>query len=232
MRKVLQRIRSDSRIVFIHGITGSSMDTWCHKETQFYWPSSIGPDVCSARVFTFGYDADVMSIWHPVSQLGIDSHSQNLLGSLARVRSDTGTDNRQIFFITHSLGGLVAQNALCLSQVSAEKHIRLVGDCTAAIMFLGTPHLGSDLASWARYGTNLASMVTRPARNLLSLLEPRSEMLASIQERFHNIVRSRKDEHSELLITCFYEELPVAIVGLVSLDFGCESVAYVHIGRS
>ncbi|BCS26804.1 uncharacterized protein APUU_51515A [Aspergillus puulaauensis] len=197
-------------IVFVHGLTGSAGDTWHHKDTGFYWPANIGTgNHVPARVFTFGYDADVAKFWQPVSQLGIDNHASNLLGSLARVRSETETvstfltipsdcrrtvlgnnfdkETRKIIFIAHSLGGLVAQNALCLSQTSAEIHIRDVGNSILAIMFLGTPHLGADIASWARLGTSIASLVTRPARDLVRVLEPGSEMLASIQDRFHSI---------------------------------------------
>lgn len=124
-------------------------------------------------------------------------------------------ESHKVIFIAHSLGGLVAQNALCLSQTSAELHIRDVGNSILAIMFVGTPHLGADIASWARLGTSIASLVTRPARDLVRVLEPGSEMLASIQDRFHSILRSKRDDGQEILITCFYEELPMLGVGEV-----------------
>ena len=83
-------------------------------------------------------------------------------------------------------------------------------------MFMGTPHFGADLASWARLGTSIASLVTRPERDFVRDLEPGSKALASIQNRFHNILRSKKHDGQEIFITCFYEELPMLGVGEVS----------------
>lgn len=124
-------------------------------------------------------------------------------------------ETRKILFVVHSLGGLLTQNALCLSRGSAEKHIWRIGDCTIAIAFLGTPNFGADLASWAKFGTNIVRTVIHANTDIVSVLRPGSEMLASIQSGFHNILRLRKEEGLEISITCFYEELPLPIVGEV-----------------
>lgn len=50
-------------IVFVHGLTGDSYNTWLEKETQTYWPKDIlSVDVPDARILAFGYDADVTKI--------------------------------------------------------------------------------------------------------------------------------------------------------------------------
>lgn len=117
--------------------------------------------------------------------------------------------------MVHSLGGLVTQNALYLSRSSAERHIRQIGDCTIAIAFLGTPNFGADLASWAKFGTDVARMVKHVNPDIVSVLRPGSEMLANIQSGFHQLLRLRKEEDAEISITCFYEELPLSIIGEV-----------------
>jgi len=109
----------------------------------------------------------------------------------------------------------VTQSALCLSKNSAESHIQQIGHCTIAIAFLGTPHHGADLAAWAKFGTNIAQIVKRTNTDIVSILRSGSEMLANIQNGFHNILRTRKGEGTEIAITCFYEELPLPMVGEV-----------------
>ena len=49
----------------------------------------------------------------------------------------------------HSLGGLVTKKALCMSETSPEKHLRQLHNSTIAIAFLGTPHRGSGMATYA-----------------------------------------------------------------------------------
>jgi hypothetical protein len=44
---------------------------------------------------------------------------------------------------------------------NAEQNQRQILDCTQAIAFLGTPHRGSDLASWANLVANLVNTARR-----------------------------------------------------------------------
>ena len=81
--------------------------------------------------------------------------------------------------------------------------------------FLGTPHYGADLAAWGTFGSQVAK-IDRPANtDIVAVLKPGSEVLAVIQDDFHNLFRRRKTENSEIAITCFYEELPFPLVGEV-----------------
>jgi len=52
---------------------------------------------------------------------------------------------------------------------------------------------------------------------ILAVLERESEVLARVQDEFHTMVRSRNQERLQpIKITCFFEELPVPGVGVVS----------------
>ena len=84
-------------------------------------------------------------------------------------------------------------------------HLRTISSCTIGLVFLGTPHHGADLAAWANVGATIAKTVTHANPNIVSLLKPGSEMLASIQHAFHTLLRLRKEDKSEIKITCFYE---------------------------
>jgi hypothetical protein len=49
-------------IVFIHGLGGASRKTWSKNENpELFWPLKFlpsEPDVCQARILTFGYNAN------------------------------------------------------------------------------------------------------------------------------------------------------------------------------
>ncbi len=42
-------------------------------------------------------------------------------------------------------------------------------------------------------------------------------MLARVQDGFHGLLRMRVNEGSEIAITCFFEELPLPVVGKVNM---------------
>ncbi|KAI9855850.1 MAG: hypothetical protein M1813_009369 [Trichoglossum hirsutum] len=200
-------------IVFIHGLTGSSNKTWLDKN-GLYWPIELlSKDISDTRILAFGYNADMVNFWNPASQNRISNHALDLLGDLSRLRLGTDSENRKIIFVAHSLGGLVTEDAIFIASGSAEIHIRQVGTCTTAIAFLGTPHFGSDLAGWAEFGGRIAKIMKHANTDIVSVLKPRSEMLAKVQDGFYNVLRLREKENTQIAITCFYEELAVPLAG-------------------
>ena len=100
--------------------------------------------------------------------------------------------------------------------MSAETHIQVLKPCVNSIMFLGAPHFGADFAGWAVLGTKLVDIVKRTTQEIVSVLQPRSETLGEIQKGFYNVMRSRVSQGSDIAITCFYEELPLPAIGIVS----------------
>lgn len=205
-------------IVFVHGLTGNAYNTWFHKDAGVHWPSQLlSKDMPDTRILSFGYDADIVNLWDPASVNTLANHAENMVGDLVRKRERTDTEARPIVFVTHSLGGLVTEHALSYSRRTVEKHLRQIEYCTHGLIFLGVPHCGSDLAAWGHFGSQVASILKRTNKDILSVLKPGSEMLRQVQQGFHNILRLRKDEGTELEITSFYEELPVTGVGVVRL---------------
>ena len=203
-------------IVFVHGLTGNAYNTWLHQETGIHWPSKIlRQDLPDVRILSFGYDADIVNFWNPASNSRLGSHAENLVGELVRERERTDTETRKILFVAHSLGGLVTEYALSHSRHAAEKHLHQVERYTAGIVFLGVPHHGADVASWGKFATRMVGLLRRANKDIIGVLEPGSEMLREVQKNFHTILRLRKDEGSEISITCFFEELPVNLIGEV-----------------
>ena len=60
-------------------------------------------------------------------------------------------------------------------------------------------------------------MLKQTNAEIIAVLETESEVLARIQRSFHAIIRSRiREGFKPIDITCFYEELPLPVVGRVS----------------
>lgn len=203
-------------IVFVHGLTGNSYSTWLHKDKKVHWPSELlKQDIPDARILGFGYDADVISFWNPASNSRLSNHAENMVGALVRKRERTNTETRRILFVAHSLGGLVVEHALNHSRSAAETVLHQIERYTAGVAFLGVPHCGADLAAWASIGTRMANVLRRTNKDIVGVLEPGSEMLRTVEKGFRSILSLRKDEGSQIFVTCFYEELPVVGVGEV-----------------
>ena len=209
-------IEASVDIVFVHGLTGNAYNTWLHKDPRVHWPSELlRQDIPDARILSFGFDADIVNFWNPVSNSRLSNHAESLVGDLVRKRERTNTETRKILFVAHSLGGLVIEYALSHSRNTAEKFLHQVERYTAGIIFLGVPHYGADLVSWGKFGTRMVGILRRANKDIVAVLDPGSEMLREVQKGFHIILRLRKDEGSEISITCFFEELPVITVGEV-----------------
>jgi len=201
-------------IIFVHGLTGNRKNTWTHKgNDKIFWPGDLLPqELPSVRVMTYGYDADIAHFWAMASQNRIGEHAGNLVNAIARER--IGSERRPIIFVTHSLGGLVTEDALLFSKNSADSHLQDVFWSVVGICFLGTPHCGSDLARWGSIMGSLASVIKKANVDLLNVLKTDSEVLARVQREFHTMLRGPMFERRPALnITCFWEELPVRGVG-------------------
>lgn len=69
---------------------------------------------------------------------------------------------------------------------------------------------------------NLIGLLKQTNPQILTVLESDSEVLARVQDGFHTMVRSRNQERLQPIeITCFYEELPLPGVGVVSQALCC-----------
>ncbi|KAK3689504.1 hypothetical protein B0T22DRAFT_536401 [Podospora appendiculata] len=190
----------DARVdlIFVHGIRGHLENTWAQGEGGPPWPRTLLPRrLPEARILTFGYDANPIAFRLSVSGNKIGDHAKNLLSAIAALR-------------------LSATTALLTARSSPEEHLRRIFECTSGILFLGTPHSGSSLATVAQRLATLLSFST-PKTNLriLKVLQRDSEVLARIQNEFFALLQSRnKDDGARpLQVVCFYEELPYPGIG-------------------
>lgn len=109
-----------------------------------------------------------------------------------------------------------SRQALLSSLHSAEPHLQAILECTRGILFLGTPHQGSGFSRWAERLAKFVGVIKQTNREILGVLENDSEVLARIQAHFHSMIRDRGHRGvPEISITCFYEEMPLPVLGKV-----------------
>lgn len=72
-------------IIFIHGLGGSSRKTWSkNRDPELFWPEKwlpSEPDICTARILTFGYNAHYRSLG-PNNILTITDFARSLLSDM------------------------------------------------------------------------------------------------------------------------------------------------------
>ncbi|KAI8945547.1 hypothetical protein F4801DRAFT_568034 [Xylaria longipes] len=149
-------------IILVHGLNGDPQKTWTAKNGVF-WPADLLPislREARANVLVYGYNADVYSKKHGSnpSDNFIYMHAQTLVTSLTHYRKDELTSSNPIIWVCHSLGGILVKRALLYSndlRTSQHEDYRSIYVSTYGIVFLGTPHTGSDIATW---GTVLQAM--------------------------------------------------------------------------
>lgn len=167
-----------------------------------------------ARILVYGYDANVFSFTDGVAKDKIHNHAEQLVAELSANRSKPKATERPIIFVAHSLGGLVVKRALNYSSgIRGHKteHLRSIFVSTYGILFLGTPHLGSNIAEW---GSRLESIcgAIPPSKmvdiqpQLVNALKTNSETLQTIDRDFIQLV-------SRFHIYFFHEGKPTKLKG-------------------
>lgn len=180
-------------------------------KSKVYWPQDLLPsEFPDARIMTYGYDADVIGTLQGdnVKMNNFTTHGQNLMVQL----NQQITDNTPIIFVAHSLGGIIVKDALHRSKTNLNNDLKKMHSLTKCIMFLGTPHRGSDIASWSEILTKIVRLSLYDTRKkLVSSLRVDSEILEIIQSEFVKMLFK-----GDFRIHCFQEGRPInAVLGKV-----------------
>jgi protein SERAC1 len=157
---------------------------------------------------TFGYDANVVRLWNTASANGLYDHGKSLEYHLDHVRSKS--PRRPILFVAHSLGGLVCEQALLLSD--ATRRVDSITNNTIGVLFMGTPHYGSSLASWGSILAKFSRTFRATNTEIVGTVERGSADLQRVGEEFQRMLH-RQDIVID--IVCVYEELPMPILGKI-----------------
>ncbi|KAL8999612.1 MAG: hypothetical protein Q9169_001572 [Polycauliona sp. 2 TL-2023] len=204
-------------VVFVHGLNGDPHNTWTSENTNLFWPAQILPPILEeekARVLVYGYDADVTSFTDGASRDKIHNHAEHLVAELVANRRIRKASQRPIIWIAHSLGGLVVKRALIYSadiRGMKTEHLRSIFVSTYGILFLGTPHHGSDIAHWGNRlewicSVMLPKKVMDSQPQLIDALKTNNETLQNIDRQFIQII-------SRFHIYFFHEGKPTNLKG-------------------
>jgi hypothetical protein len=151
-------------VVFVHGLGGDAFGTWRFGEDDTTsWPHWLSQDQKYGKrigVWSFGYPASRSTaprfkqslkklLGRPYDEdagysMPLPDRARNALDIMAK----GGIGQRPYIFIVHSLGGLLVKYMLSLARdadEASEKHA-LITNCKA-VLFLATPHQGSELAT-------------------------------------------------------------------------------------
>ncbi|KAK5628877.1 hypothetical protein RRF57_004592 [Xylaria bambusicola] len=193
-------------IVFVHGLGGDRTETWTWKNqyrTQF-WPQTLLPKDCpTARIMSFGYNAD-FAHFYPQSpktvapELTIDNYSTSLLQALAGLREKSDT------------AALLSQT-LSPRPHGTEQAAKEISDRTVGTVFLGTPFEGSSIAKYGHAALGFLSHLTSTQTANLEALQKRSEKLTGITHLFAKYLkeRDRSQKLPYLEVACFFEDRPL-----------------------
>ncbi|KAI2465186.1 hypothetical protein F4781DRAFT_435628 [Annulohypoxylon bovei var. microspora] len=142
----------------------------------------------------------------------LDQAADDLLEQIVKMRAGQ-TKARPIFFICHSIGGLVAKLALVKANLKHELR-PLIFDCHG-IAFFATPHRGSSYMSMPHLRESIQHLLylQKPLpRSIARELRIGNKSLLQMHDQFVDIA-------SELRLWTFYETIDSQLSGLGSSDF-------------
>ncbi len=208
---------SAKMIVFIHGLFGDGKSTWRNDHSKTYWPDMIVKD----QDFN-GYDVYVVNYVTPfISRTStIEEVATQTLQQLED--EDIFRRYKQIYFITHSMGGLIAKRILVkLNRPATTEQLQRV----KAVLYFSAPAQGAEIAEigqWISLNPQLKDM--RPA-DLNSFLQ-------SLENDWQNLLGDRdRNEPNERFPKsfCAYETqstLGIMIVNRVYAATRCDINPY------
>ena len=180
--------------------------------TTVFWPADLIPSVIpNARVLTYGYDTHIRHKLGPPGSMNTvyDIAWDFLIALEAERRVEP---SRRIFFIVHSLGGIVVKEMLRRSSGlhQCQTHLREIATSTIGIMFFGTPHSGADPRGYLlRIAEKLFKAIGFSVNEqVVSSLLPSAERLKELRDDF-----GPRAQQQQWMIHSFQEQIGLTALG-------------------
>ncbi|KAH0559684.1 hypothetical protein GP486_003804 [Trichoglossum hirsutum] len=184
------KLLTPASIVAVHGLDGDAYHSWRADNGKIWLRDFLPSQVQNARVMSYGYNSVV------TFSKSIGDVDDSAIDLLTRVMDERETPQALIYAHNHS------------SHYDAFLH-RVRG-----IVFMGTPHRGSDIAHWAGFAARAlraAQIGTGTNNNLLRALEEKSRTLLDISQQF-------VDRGATLQIRTFYEIEKLGFMNCLIVD--------------
>ncbi|OAR03064.1 hypothetical protein LLEC1_04718, partial [Akanthomyces lecanii] len=190
-------------IVFVHGLGGTSRATWTKdKNPNLFWPLTflaMDPDLCVARIMTFGYDASFRK--HNNPQATLRDFAKELLFDLAeRSQLKIGEVRADCAFLSDVKHEADIQGLQAYMYGQTDPDFEHIVRAIAAITFLATPHRGTNFAQILNRILQSGSL----SKAYITELSGNAHGLKNLNDSFRNVV-------SRLDIASFYETHPTSI---------------------
>ena len=164
-------------VIFVHGLGGHPRSTWmCSEDEASLWPVWVGQDA-ECPVWTLAYDA-ALSGWID-GAMPLPDQGGTVLDLLS---AEESLDGQPLVLIGHSLGGLVIKTAVVHAATTGTPRYERLLDHLRAVIFIATPHLGSDLANLA-----LAMRSLLRTNEQVGDLTQHSAQLRTLGAQFRNV---------------------------------------------
>jgi hypothetical protein len=140
------RPRPSLDVIFIHGLGGHHVKTWRASDHDMTWPQRVANAHPDVQVWSLAYPARAGNLLDFGNVAQPDTAGLAVL-AMDRMQNERIGD-RPCILVCHSLGGLIAKRILCEAwRGGNEAPLRLPIENIRAVMFCGTPHRGSGIAS-------------------------------------------------------------------------------------
>jgi pimeloyl-ACP methyl ester carboxylesterase len=174
-------------IIFVHGLTGDQ-GTWGADEQ--FWPAWLAQDYADCDVYTAEYASTKWSTFRS----GPGASIQDLATVLIEAMLNRARPAPRLMLVTHSLGGLVAKQAIRKCCDSSNGELRGLAATVSAVAFLSTPHQGAQLAK-------TCDLILRNTKSRLAQqLAYGNDELIDLHEFFRNWAA-----RAEIAVRAFYE---------------------------
>jgi hypothetical protein len=215
-RNALQQ--SDTLLLFIHGIFGDTLKTWSTESGPSLPEIILKRDEFSKNIdaYAFGYASSI-----------VGSGSFSVTEAAKSLKATWDYENfskyKRVILVAHSMGGLIALEALTTYSDMREKVVTLVT--------YSTPYNGAEISTIA---TKLI------ANKALSDMFPADKVNGFIDSLTTRWKQYKQTTENPILIKCAYETIPIPLTGLIVqktsgqalCDGPADPIAEDHIGIS
>ncbi|KAI9764705.1 MAG: hypothetical protein M1840_008097 [Geoglossum simile] len=191
-------------IYFVHGLGGDVFSSWANESTGHMWTRDSFPLQCinlgvRGRFSMLGYDAKVL-----------DKKSKNFQSAAEEILNHIRADRPRgctlpIFFVCHSLGGIVVTQALslALTKPAVKPEFQFIQHMVRGVVYFGTPFQGTLNADFTTPIVSIVGSLTGVNTSFVGDLRSfSSDKLPRLMMNFNNI---RNEENIEVLV--FIEKL-------------------------
>eukprot|EP01084_Bolivina_argentea_P002926 5465_1 len=197
--------RVEIYFILLHGLGGDIKSSWTNKQNHITYSELLAKKYPHSKIISYGYPTSFNEGFENI--VSLKERGELFVKALTSYIKDHKT--KPIIFIAHSMGGLVVKHGLIYSsqrQTYSASNIvanRLynIYKRTIGIIFYGTPHLGSQIASL--YSKFKLLPYFGPSNDIKQLRTDNC-VLIDLKKEFRGIVE-KHPRHKHIKIMSFIE---------------------------